>query len=46
MLKTRTDQVRIYERKTKQWTTINRLQEIEYHIIEFLCVKHQIYQNN
>ncbi|CAF1319896.1 unnamed protein product [Rotaria magnacalcarata] len=52
MLKTRTHQVRIFERTTKQWTTINRLQsnseekEIEYRIIEFLCNKHRIYQMN
>jgi phosphopantothenate-cysteine ligase len=46
MLKTRANQVRIFERIEKQWTTINRLQEIEYHIIEFLCNKHRIYQIN
>jgi phosphopantothenate-cysteine ligase len=46
ILKTRTDQVRIFERITQQWTTINRLQEIEFHIIEFLCNKHRIYQMN
>ncbi|CAF3324746.1 unnamed protein product [Rotaria socialis] len=52
MLKTRTHQVRIFERMEKQWTIINRLQsnseekEIEYHIIEFLCNKHRIYQNS
>ncbi|CAF1313265.1 unnamed protein product [Rotaria magnacalcarata] len=52
MLKTRTHRVQIFERMEKQWTTINRLQsnseekEIEYHIIEFLCNKHRIYQIN
>ncbi|CAF3489455.1 unnamed protein product [Rotaria socialis] len=52
MLKTRTHQVRIFERMEKQWTIINRRQsnseekEIEYHIIEFLCNKHRIYQNS
>jgi phosphopantothenate-cysteine ligase len=50
MLKTRTNQVRIYERIGKQWTTINRSQEngeqkeIEFQIIEFLWNKHRIYQ--
>ncbi|CAF1229209.1 unnamed protein product [Rotaria sordida] len=52
LLKTRRDQVRIFERMKKQWTIINRLQEnnqekeIEFHIIEFLCNKHRIYQMN
>ncbi|CAF3057782.1 unnamed protein product [Rotaria sp. Silwood2] len=48
MLKTRTNQVRIFERIEKQWTTINQLQEkeIEFYIIEFLCNKHRIYQMN
>jgi len=52
MLKTRTNQVRIYERMEKQWTTINRSQEngeqkeIEFQIIEFLWNKHKIYQMN
>jgi hypothetical protein len=48
MLNTRTNQVRIFERIKKQWTTINRLQdkEIECEIIEFLCNRHRIYQNN
>jgi phosphopantothenate-cysteine ligase len=46
MLKTRTNQVRIFERMTKQWTVINRLenQEIELEIIKFLCNKHRVYQ--
>ncbi|CAF0957306.1 unnamed protein product [Rotaria sordida] len=52
LLKKRRDQVRIFERIKKQWTIINRLQEnnqekeIEFHIIEFLCNKHRIYQMN
>jgi phosphopantothenate-cysteine ligase len=48
MLKTRTNQVRIFERINKQWTIINRLEdrEIEYEIIEFLQNKHRIYQMN
>ncbi|CAF1089353.1 unnamed protein product [Rotaria sordida] len=52
LLKTRRDQVRIFERMKKQWTIINRLQEnnqekeVEFHIIEFLCNKHRIYQMN
>ncbi|UJR14924.1 hypothetical protein I4U23_001906 [Adineta vaga] len=52
MLKTRTNQVRIYERLSKQWTTINRTQqdeqqnEIEYQIIDFLYEKHEIYRMN
>jgi len=48
MLNTRTNQVRIFERRKNQWTTINRLQdrEIEFEIIEFLSDKHRIYQNN
>lgn len=46
MLKTRTNQVRIYERMEKQWTIINRLdeKEIEYEMIRFLSDKHRIYQ--
>ncbi|CAF1051319.1 unnamed protein product [Adineta ricciae] len=48
MLKTRTNQVRIYERFDKLWTTINRMpeKEIEYQIIELLSEKHRIYQMN
>lgn len=52
MLKTRTIQVRIFERMDKRWTTINRLQdnnkqkEIEVQIIEFLTDKHQNYRMN
>ncbi|CAF1424834.1 unnamed protein product [Rotaria sp. Silwood1] len=52
MLTTRRNQVRIFERIEKQWTTINRLQEnnqqeeLEFHIIEFLCNKHRVYQRN
>lgn len=52
MLKTRTNQVRIYERTGNQWITINRAndrneqKEIEFYIIEFLCHKHQSYQMN
>ncbi len=47
MLKTRTNQVRIYERMEKQWTTINREEkEIEFQIIAFLWNKHRIYQMN
>lgn len=46
MLKTRTNQVRIYERINHQWTEINRVEnrEIEYDIIQFLSNKHRIYQ--
>ena len=46
MLKTRANQVRIFERMTKQWTTINRAegQEIELQMIKFLSNKHQVYR--
>jgi phosphopantothenate-cysteine ligase len=46
MLKTRTKQVRIFERMNKQWTTINRVEdkEIELEMIRFLCDKHRVYQ--
>jgi hypothetical protein len=45
MLKTRTNQVRIFERKEKQWTIMNRSKdkEIEFEIIKFLSNKHRIY---
>ncbi|CAF0888285.1 unnamed protein product [Adineta steineri] len=52
MLQTRTNQVQIYERMEKQWTTINRSEgnaeqkEIEFQIIEFLCDRHRIYREN
>lgn len=42
MLKTRANQVRIFERLERKWTRVNRLQdnseqkEIEFHIIEFI----------
>jgi phosphopantothenate-cysteine ligase len=46
MLKTRTNQVRIFERMTKQWTIINRAegQEIELEMIRFLSNKHRVYR--
>jgi phosphopantothenate-cysteine ligase len=45
IVKIRTNQVRIFERKEKQWTIIIRSQdkEIKIEIIKFLSNKHQIY---
>jgi phosphopantothenate-cysteine ligase len=45
MVKIRTNQVRIFERKQKQWTIIIRSQdkEIKIDIIKFLSNKHRIY---
>ena len=48
MLQTRSNQVRIFERLSNQWTTIDRgdsPKEIECELIHFLCAKHQIYRN-
>ena len=52
ILKTRRNQVQIFERIQNQWTTIQQLQEtneqneIEFQIVDFLCNKHRDYQMN
>ena len=48
LLHTRTNQVRIFERLDRQWTTIDRKdnEEIEQELIRFLADRHRIYLMN